>query len=54
MAASLVLLALVGGIVGTTWGMIRATHAQRERNLVLEGQAVEPRGRRPTSGPRPL
>jgi serine/threonine protein kinase/WD40 repeat protein len=28
LAASLVLLALVGGIIGTTWGMIRATEAQ--------------------------
>ena len=54
MAASLVLLALMGGFVGTTWGMIRATHAQRERNSVLEGQAVEPRGRPPTCEPRPL
>src|SRR5262249_44014222 len=34
LAASLVLLALVGGIIGTTWGMLRATdakdHAQSE------------------------
>jgi hypothetical protein len=28
LAASLVLLALMGGIIGTTWGMIRATDAQ--------------------------
>jgi len=28
LAASLVLLVLVGGIIGTTWGMIRATKAQ--------------------------
>jgi serine/threonine protein kinase/WD40 repeat protein len=28
LAASLVLLALVGGIIGTTWGMIRATDAR--------------------------
>ncbi len=28
LAVSLVLLALVGGIIGTTWGMIRATEAQ--------------------------
>jgi WD40 repeat protein/tRNA A-37 threonylcarbamoyl transferase component Bud32 len=28
LTASLVLLALVGGIIGTTWGMIRATDAQ--------------------------
>src|SRR5262249_26772485 len=28
LAASLVLLALVGGIIGTTWGMLRATDAQ--------------------------
>ena len=30
LAASLVLAALVVGIVGTTWGMIRATHAEAE------------------------
>jgi eukaryotic-like serine/threonine-protein kinase len=29
-AASLVLLALVGGIVGTTWGLFRATDARRD------------------------
>jgi serine/threonine protein kinase len=34
LAASLVLAVLVLGIVGTTWGMIRATHA--EANAVLE------------------
>jgi serine/threonine protein kinase/WD40 repeat protein len=28
LAASLVVLALVGGIIGTTWGMVRATSAQ--------------------------
>jgi serine/threonine protein kinase/WD40 repeat protein len=28
LAASLVMLALVGGIIGTTWGMLRATDAQ--------------------------
>ena len=33
LAASLVLLALVGGILATTWGMIRATDARRGRNL---------------------
>ncbi len=30
LAASLVVLALVGGIIGTTWGMIRATNAEAE------------------------
>jgi WD40 repeat protein len=30
LAASFVLLALVGGIVGTTWGLIRANHARVE------------------------
>jgi eukaryotic-like serine/threonine-protein kinase len=30
LAASLLLLALLGGIIGTTWGMIRATGAQAE------------------------
>src|SRR5437867_2057155 len=39
LAASLVLLALVGGTVTTTWGMIRATDAQQRRNSVPAGQA---------------
>src|SRR5207302_9360881 len=30
LAASLVLLALVGGIIGTTWGMLRATEAEAD------------------------
>jgi serine/threonine protein kinase/WD40 repeat protein len=30
LAASLVVLALVAGIIGTTWGMVRATHAKAE------------------------
>ena len=38
-AASLVVLALVGGIVGTTWGMIRATSAEAE--AVSEGNQKE-------------
>jgi serine/threonine protein kinase/WD40 repeat protein len=39
LAASLVLLALVGGIIGTTWGMIRATDAQA--NAVNETKQKE-------------
>src|SRR5262245_3648184 len=30
LAASLVVLALVGGIIGTTWGLIRATQSERD------------------------
>ena len=33
------MLALVGGTVATTWGMIRATDAQQRRNSVPAGQA---------------
>jgi WD40 repeat protein len=39
LAVSLVLLALVGGIIGTTWGMIRATNAEAE--AVSEGKQKE-------------
>jgi serine/threonine protein kinase/WD40 repeat protein len=39
LAVSLVVLALVGGIVGTTWGLIRATNA--ETDAVNEGQQKE-------------
>jgi WD40 repeat protein len=38
-AAALVVLALVGGIIGTTWGLIRATGAHAE--AVLEAEAKE-------------
>src|SRR5262249_31221418 len=47
LAASLVVLALVGGIIGTTWGMIRATDAQAVAvNQASQKQAalVEARG----------
>jgi serine/threonine protein kinase len=37
LAASLVLLALVAGVIGTTWGLIRA----EEQRLVVEGQRNE-------------
>jgi eukaryotic-like serine/threonine-protein kinase len=40
LAAALVLLALVGGVVGTTWGLIRAEHArQGEEEQRLAAQA---------------
>jgi serine/threonine protein kinase/WD40 repeat protein/tetratricopeptide (TPR) repeat protein len=39
LAASLVVLALVGGIIGTTWGLIRATHARQEA-VAAQQQAV--------------
>src|SRR5262249_32885761 len=39
LAASLVVLALVGGIIGTTWGLIRATAAQA--NAVNEAKQKE-------------
>jgi serine/threonine protein kinase/WD40 repeat protein len=43
LAVSLVVLALVGGIVGTTWGLIRATEAQSDavREAVAKEQALE-------------
>src|SRR5262249_15711865 len=35
-ATSLLVLALVGGIIGTTWGMIRATDETNEKNAARE------------------
>jgi serine/threonine protein kinase len=42
-AASLVALALVGGIIGTTWGLIRATHARADAvyEATLKANALE-------------
>src|SRR5262249_43337268 len=47
LAAVLMLLALVGGLVGTTWGLIRATHAEadavnqaKEKDRALREEAV--------------
>src|SRR5262249_21150348 len=47
LAAALVLLALVGGVIGTTWGMIRATDAEasavaesREKDLALQDKVA--------------
>ncbi len=37
LAAALVLLALVGGMVGTTWGMILAEVAQEDTLIAAEG-----------------
>src|SRR5207249_10867702 len=39
LAGSLVLLALVSGIIGTTWGLIRATDARAD--AVMEAQEKE-------------
>jgi serine/threonine protein kinase/tetratricopeptide (TPR) repeat protein len=39
LAAGLVLLALVGGFIGTTWGLVRAVAA--ERNAIVESDAKE-------------
>jgi hypothetical protein len=36
LATSLVVLALVGGIIGTTWGMIRATDEAGQKEVALE------------------
>jgi eukaryotic-like serine/threonine-protein kinase len=41
LAAAVVLLALVGGVVGTTWGMVRADRARREAVLAREAEAAE-------------
>src|SRR4051812_9554128 len=53
LAISLVVLALVGGIIGTTWGMIRATDAQavavnetKEKVAALEAARQSERGAR--------
>jgi eukaryotic-like serine/threonine-protein kinase len=48
LAVSLVLLALVAGIVGTTWGMLRATDAATEMNRA-RGEALEDRDRKATA-----
>ena len=44
LAASLVLLALVGGIIGTTWGLIRATDARGRRRERSETEGEGPDG----------
>ncbi len=39
LAACLVLLALVGGVVGTTWGLLRAEHSRREAEAARDAEA---------------
>jgi serine/threonine protein kinase len=46
LAAALVLLALVGGIVGTTWGMIRAEAARRDAVAAQLAEAERAEGER--------
>lgn len=43
-AGSLVILALVGGMIGTTWGMIRAERASRDASLARLAEAERARG----------
>src|SRR5262249_28364017 len=51
LAASLVFLALVGGVIGTTWGLVRAEHARQgegAQRLAAEAaadRAVQAQGR---------
>ena len=40
-AASLVLLALLAGIAGTTFGLIRAEHRRAEAEVARQGKAFE-------------
>src|SRR5262245_54346279 len=46
LAASLVILALVGGIVGTTWGMVRAEQARRDAVAAHAAEAERAEGER--------
>jgi len=46
LAASLVVLALIGGLAGTTWGMFRAEAARRDAVLAQRAEAARAEGER--------
>jgi serine/threonine protein kinase/tetratricopeptide (TPR) repeat protein len=46
LAASLILLALIGGIIGTSWGLVRAEAARREAVKAQEAESERAEGER--------